>query len=226
MDYRKESFQRKFSAAAKCLNARSDQIVSLKFRENVGSYDDYRKLLEMLQHEAGIQYSEVDGDLQGRGYMMSLGPAKLLIVEHETGLEILYIASSIASLLSLIPLVTQGWDAIRRRFPGRHVPTDGPMEIRRIDETGRLHEEFFHDHQLSVSLLPMGALAPAVMAAATLMDNEIKYIVRQIEELTSRINTVEKTMHKRQVIIKPKLSGSKKARSKSERSSKQAQKKS
>jgi hypothetical protein len=100
MDYRKESFQRKFSTAAKCLNARSDQIVSLKFRENIDSYNDYRDLLEMLQHEAGIQYSEVDGELQSRGYMVSLGPAKLLLVEHETGLEILYIASSIASLLS------------------------------------------------------------------------------------------------------------------------------
>jgi hypothetical protein len=106
------------------------------------------------------------------------------------------------------------------------MPTDGPIEIRRIDEAGRLHEELLHDHQLSVSLLPIGALPPAVMAAAPLMDNEIKYLVRQIEELTCRIDTMEKKMHKGQVILKPKLSGPKMTRPKSQRSSKQNQEKS
>jgi hypothetical protein len=226
MDYREKSFQGKFSTAARCLNARPDQIVSLKFRENVDSYNDYRDLLDMLQREAGIQYSEVDGDLQGRGYIVTFGTDKLVLVEHETGLEILYIASSVASLLGLIPLVTQGWAAIRRRLSGRHMPTDGPVEIRRIDQEGRLHEESLHDRQLSASLLPTGALAPAVMAAATLMENEIKYLVRQIEELTCRVDAMEKKTVKGNSIVKRKPSGPKMARSKSEKGSKQAQKKS
>jgi hypothetical protein len=81
MDYREESFRRKFSSAAQHLNVHADQIVSLKFRENVGSYGDYRELIDMLQHEAGIHYSEVDGDLQGRGYMLGHGKTKLLL-EH------------------------------------------------------------------------------------------------------------------------------------------------
>ena len=37
MDYREESFRRKFGSAAQLLNVGPDQIVSLKFREDVGS---------------------------------------------------------------------------------------------------------------------------------------------------------------------------------------------
>ena len=63
--------QAKINSAAQHLNVRADQIVSLKFRENVGSYGDYRELVETLHHEAGVHFSEVDGDLQGHGYCLS-----------------------------------------------------------------------------------------------------------------------------------------------------------
>jgi hypothetical protein len=165
MDYREESFKRKFSSAAQHLNVGADQIVSLKFRENVGSYDDYRELIDMLQSEAEIHYSEVDGDLQGRGYMLGHGKTKLLLVEHETGLEILYIAGSIASLLGLIPLVLQGWAAIRGRLPRHGASLDYPVEIRQIDQTGRLNEKHLHPHQLSASLMPMGSFFSAIATA-------------------------------------------------------------
>jgi len=40
---------------------------------------------------------------------VALERVTLILVEHETGLEILCIAGSIASLIGLVPLVLQGW---------------------------------------------------------------------------------------------------------------------
>ncbi|HUV68317.1 MAG TPA: hypothetical protein VMW15_01560 [Terracidiphilus sp.] len=214
MDYREESFRRKFSSAAQHLNVSSDRVVSMKFRENVGSYDEYRELLDTLQHEAGIHYSEVDGDLQGRGYLVGFGTSKLLLVEHETGLEILYIAGSIASLFSLVPMILQGWAAIRGRFPRRGRLINQPVEIRRIDQAGRLHEEHLHDHQLSAPSLPMGTLAPAFTIAAMIIESDTKNLVRQVEELTRRIDAIEKKALREQVATEPKQTKPKKSISK------------
>lgn len=159
MDYREESFKRKFSSAAQLLDVGPDQIVSLKFREDVGSNSDYRDLLDTLQHEAGVHYSKVDGDLQGRGYIVGLEKVKLLLVEHETGLEVLYIAGSIASSFGSIPLILQRWAAIRGRFPGRHAQFGGPVEIRRVDNAGHLQEEHLHSRQFSASFFHIGTFA-------------------------------------------------------------------
>ncbi|MGA3130674.1 MAG: hypothetical protein ABSD59_07725 [Terracidiphilus sp.] len=225
MNYREESFSRKFSSAAQHLNVSPDRIVSLKFRENVGSYDEYRELLETLQHEVGIHYSEVNGDLQGRGYVVGFGTSKLLLVEHETGLEILYIAGSIASLFSLVPMILQGWAAIRGRFPRRGRLINHPVEIRRIDHAGHLHEEHLHDHQLSASLAPMGTLAPAVAMAAAIMENDVKSLLRQMEELNCRIDAIEKKVQPEQAVREPKSSKPRRVRSKEQAKPKQARKK-
>ena len=91
----------------------ADKSYPLKFREDVGSNSDYRDLLDTLQHEAGVHYSKVDGDLQGRGYIVGLEKVKLLLVEHETGLEVLYIAGSIASCVRIDPSDPAGWAAIQ-----------------------------------------------------------------------------------------------------------------
>ncbi|MGA3333582.1 MAG: hypothetical protein ABSC62_05390 [Terracidiphilus sp.] len=226
MDYREEAFRRKFNNAAHHLNVSADQIVSLKFRENVGSYGDYRDLLDTLEHEAGIHYSEVDGDLQGRGYIVGLEKAKLLLVEHETGLEVLYIAGSIASLFGLIPLVLQGWAAIRGRFPGRHAQMDGPVEIRRIDNAGRLQEEHLRSQQLSASLLHIGTFAPTVSMAAALMEEETRNLSRQIEKLSSRIEALEKKAQRGQAVTAPRAPKPRTDRPKSKGSPKKTRKKS
>jgi hypothetical protein len=226
MDYREESFKRKFNAAAQHLSAPADQIVSLKLRETVSSYSDYRELVEMLQHEAGIHYSEVDGDLQGRGYLLSHEKTKLLLVEHETGLEILYIAGSIASLVGLVPLILQGWAAIRRQFSPRHVPNDGPVEIRRIDRTGHLQEEHLHPRQLSGSLLHIGAFAPTVSITATIIENDMRSLVQEVEQLGRRVDAIEEDAKPKGPAIPSKVSKSKVGQSKNKTSRKQSQKKS
>jgi hypothetical protein len=226
MDYREESFRRRFSSAAQHLSVRADQIVSLKIREDVGSANAYRELVDMLQHEAGIHFSEVNIDLQDRGYMLEDEKTKMLLVEHETGLEILYIAGSIASLLGMIPLVLQGWTAIRRRFPRRRASLDHPVEIRRIDQTGRLREEHLHPRQLSASMTPMGSLVSAVTTAGTLVEKEVGDLVRQIEDLKSRIDVMEKEVRRQRAAAKPKPTKPSAAQPKGKKNSKQPRKKS
>jgi hypothetical protein len=196
MDNREESFKRKFCSAGQHLKVPFDQIVSLKFRENVISYDDYRKLVELLRHEAGINFSEIDGDLQGRGYLLQHEKANLLLVEHETGLEILYIAGSVASLLGMIPLVLQGWAAIRGLLPRHGAPIDHRVEIRRFDDIGHLHEEHLPSHRMQLSLMQVNTLTPALLNAATFLEHENSVLIKRVEVLTRRIEALETKVNK------------------------------
>jgi hypothetical protein len=45
---------------------------------------------------------------------------KIILVEHETGLEILYISGSIASLIGLIPIIISTWKHFRSKFNRRN----------------------------------------------------------------------------------------------------------
>ncbi len=191
MDYREESFRRKFAAAGQHLSVRPEQVVSLKLRGKVTSYDEYRQLVSILQGEAGLQCSEIQADLQGRGHLLGDGKAKVIVVEHETGLEILYIAGSIASLMGLIPLVLQGWRALRGQLSGRRAMPDHDIEIRRVDDSGHLHEEHVHDRHFGPSMT-IGSILPALATTAGLIETEIGMLSRQVQALSSRVDALEK----------------------------------
>ncbi len=65
MNYREKAFRDKFASASKHLGVPADQIISLKLRDVVSSYSEYHEMLRVLEHEAGVHWSEIDGDLQG-----------------------------------------------------------------------------------------------------------------------------------------------------------------
>ena len=220
MDHREESFRRKFNSAAQCLNVSSDQIVSLKFRENVGSYEEYRHLVERLRQEADVQCSDVDGEFQGRGYLLSIDKAKLILVEHETGLEILYIAGSIASLVALVPIVLQGWEALRGRFWRRNTEIDHSVEIRRIDQLGHLYEEHLRSRHLMVSLTSMETSVTVMTATASLVESEMRNIVQRLETIGSRVDALEKQMRRKQEPLKEKTPKPRASRLRSQRTRK------
>src|ERR1700733_2807671 len=113
MGTREQNFHDKFESASQHLGCTPKELISLKFRGNVGGYHQYQELLHGLQHEAGIHYAPAEGSFQGKGYLVRKSRTKVIIVEHETGLEILYVASSIASLLGLIPTILNFWSWIR-----------------------------------------------------------------------------------------------------------------
>jgi hypothetical protein len=191
VDYREKTFRAKFGNAACRLGVKRDQIVSLKLRDNIGSYQEYRDLVDRLRTEAGLQCSEIDADLQGRGYLISDDRSKLILVEHETGLEILYIAGSIASLIQLVPMVLRGWHAVRGRRQRRPDPPMHDIEIRRMDSTGRLLEEHIHDHP-SGHLISDDVLHPSPTIIAGLIEGEMKNLTQRLESLTSRVEYLEK----------------------------------
>ena len=112
-NYREEAFKIKFTNAGRHLGVTPDQVISLKLRDMVSSYNDYHEMLQTLEHETGVQSLPIKDDLQGRGHLVGQGDQKIIVVEHETGLEILYVAGSIASLIALIPLVLQAWGSVR-----------------------------------------------------------------------------------------------------------------
>jgi len=192
LNYRAKAFKKKFSNASHQLGVRPNEVVSLKLRENVSSYAEYREFLRALEHEAGVRWSAVDGDLQGQGYILSDGNSRVIIVEHETGLEILYIAGSIASVISLVPLILQGWHAFRGRHSGRRDFDDRGLEIRRLDEQGHLSEDRLHD---AMALTPMSfSVNNAVASAAKTMECDLHQLRDQVRSLTHRVEVLEKRM--------------------------------
>ncbi len=193
MSDREDVFKKKLGSAARHLGVKPYQVISLKLRENVVSYQEYRDLVENLEREAGLQCSQLDSDLQGRGYLLTDGETKVIVVEHETGLEVLYVAGSVASLIGLVPLVLQGWYALRGRFFGRRGLDIDSVEIRRIDARGRLQEKRMHSSGMG-PLTPMGILARELMATSSQIESELRDLSRQVKSLNSRVEALEERM--------------------------------
>ena len=191
VNYREEVFRKRFDEAAKCFSVKPDQVVSMKIRESVNSYDDYRTLIHSLEVETGLRVERLGADFQGHGYLIGDNKTKVIVVEHETGLEILYIVGSVASLISLVPIVLQGWRAIRGKFSGRHGMPDHGYEIRRMDAMGRLHEE--HKHSAG-AFMSTHMLVPALVTAAGLIEEEMKILNQQMQSMTDRLGAIEKSL--------------------------------
>jgi hypothetical protein len=190
VDYRTEAFKTKFTDAGRHLGVTPKDVVSLKLRENVSSNAEYRDFFRALEHEAGFQCSPADGNLQGKGYLLSDGSSRVIIVEHETGLEILYVAGSIASLIGILPLVIQGWRAFRSHYAGRRDFDDRGVEIRRIDEKGHLSEEHVHERTL-FEIPPFTANTFLAKSAAKTIESELQQVREQIKLLTRRVDALE-----------------------------------
>jgi hypothetical protein len=192
VDYRTEAFKTKLSDAGRHLGVTPKDVVSLKLRENVSSNAEYREFFRALEHEAGFQCTPVDGDFQGKGYLLADGSSRVIIVEHETGLEILYIAGSIASLIGILPLIVQGWRAFRGHHAGRCDFDDRGVEIRRIDEKGHLSEDHVHERSLFHNSQFTANTFLATSAAKTI-ESELQQLKEQIKALSGRVDTLEGT---------------------------------
>jgi len=190
VDHRTETFKTKFSDAGRHLGVNPKKVVSLKLRENVSSNDEYRNFFRALEHEAGFRCTPVDGDLQGKGYLLSDGSSRVIVVEHETGLEILYIAGSIASLIGILPLIVQGWRAFRGHHATRRDFDDRGVEIRRIDENGHLTEDHVHERNL-LHNSPFTANTFLATSAAKTIESELRQIKEQIKALIGRVDILE-----------------------------------
>jgi hypothetical protein len=204
VNYREEAFKAKFRDAATNLGARPDRVVSLKLRDQVGSYGEYQDLLHSLEHEAGLPLREVQGEFQGRAFLLGDDHAKVILVEHETGLEILYISASIASLIGVVPVVLQGWRSIRGHLGRRHAPGHDGIELRYLDRNGLLREEHCEESVVSphISAYPL----PAVLAAAaSLMERQMSDLAESVRALSARIEALEGQLSPVEEHSKPRL---------------------
>ncbi len=192
-DYREQAFRTKFINAGKHLGVAPDQVISLKLRDMVTSYSEYHEMLRILHHESGIQSSPIKDDLQGQGHLVGQGEQRIIVVEHETGLEILFIAASVASLIGLIPLVLQSWSTIRGYLAHRRANHIRSVEIRRIDSAGNLHEEQTHDY-LGSSIFPLGMLNSAILMAANVLENDLRSLRQEIRSQNERLAAIEKAL--------------------------------
>lgn len=187
MDYREKSFKEKFGNAARNLGVEPKQIVSLKFRETVTSYSEYHNLLDTLQRETNISYQKLNDNFQGTGYLVVDKNSKIILVEHETGLELLYIAGSIASLVGLIPLIRQCWIGMRNHFgPHRHRDFRD-IEIRKLDDKGNLKEDHVPEDEMFCSPLPNFL----VISATQNLESDIKALKQEVKILSERIKKME-----------------------------------
>jgi len=192
MDYREQAFRTKFANSAKHLGVSQEEVISLKIRETVSSYGEYQSLIAALEIEAGLQCSKLTDDLQGHGYLLTDGKTKAIIVEHETGLEILYIAGSIASLIGLIPVVLSFWSGLRGRAGRSHHHGVQNVEIRRIDRTGHLVEDRAHGLLPTPAMTHLSLVSSALASAAEVLDDDLQYLREQVKTLTARVEALEK----------------------------------
>jgi hypothetical protein len=195
MDYRTESFLRKFSDALAFLGGNSiHDLVSIKYRYDTNNAE-YRKLINgYLLSELRLHVEEVQGDFQGHAWLVTdHSNNKVLLVEHETGLEILYIAGSIASLLYLIPLVNSGWRFLQSRF-SRHQSfrdREAEIELRIISPKNKLVEQ----RVLSIE--------DYILAEST---KEIAVLRSRVESLERELSEVKENCVKKSASKKPTLS--------------------
>ncbi|MFH1336596.1 MAG: hypothetical protein ABII96_08780 [Candidatus Zixiibacteriota bacterium] len=167
-DWREKPFLTKFLEAAAELNTASHHnIESLKFRDSTSS-QDYRALLAEL---VPLKVMEIQGNYQGKAWKLTdADDNSIIIVEHETGLEILYVVGAVASIVSLVPMVVNIWNRMRDHWPphrGRFGP--GGPERRRFDRNDRLIEE----------------PAPPVEAIM------LQHLLNQYDRLSERISSLE-----------------------------------
>jgi hypothetical protein len=167
-DWRRKNFLAKFKAAAAELNADSHRdIESLKFRDVIG-FHDYKELVNEL---GPLKVIEIKGNYQGRAWKLTDADSNsIIIVEHETGLEIIYVVGALASIVSLVPIIINTWGRIRDHWPpfrGRF--GTGTLERRRFNKNNRLVEE----------------PAPSVEAIV------LQHLLRQYGTLSERISSLE-----------------------------------
>jgi hypothetical protein len=166
-NWREKDFITKFEAAAVEFNVSSHRnIESLKFRDI--RFYDYKELINDLRP---LKVIKISGTYQGNAWKLTdADHNSIIIVEHETGLEILYVVGAVASIVSMVPLIINTWGRKRDHLPpfrGRF--GTAAAERRRFDRNNKLVEE----------------LAPPVEVIV------LQHLLRQNDALSERISSLE-----------------------------------
>ncbi len=137
---------RRFRAAKSHLGSKNIQnLFSLKYRHHYVNGPEYSQFIDdHLRRTLGFDVARVDGEFGGQAWLVTdKAQNKAILVEHETGLEILGAIGSVASLITLLPLISSGWTNLRHRFFRPHFdhPDVEGIEVRRLDQNEVLIEQ-------------------------------------------------------------------------------------
>jgi hypothetical protein len=184
MDQRTESFARRFRSAEAHLGAQDLQdVVSLKFRHHYVNGPDYSQFINNhLTRNLGFDVARLDGEFGGQGWLVTdKSQNRAILVEHETGLEILGAIGSVASLIALLPVIGAGWTSLRSRFfPSRFDRPDfDAIEVRRFDHNDVLIEQ----HSPSVEVYVLNT---------TLQD--YARLRQEVDQLKAQIESLQKQL--------------------------------
>jgi len=175
MNGNEKYFQQKFIECSKFIVAKPTDIVSLKYRE-IRDHNYYLELLDELSKVKGLKIDNIGYVLQGNAYKISYGSQEIIIVEHETGLEILYIAGAIAGIIGLVLQVSS--------IIGHHGPRSfsfpydlRDVEMRYFDNQGKFIEERRHNY------LPYEIFLPSQQT-----DQDIELIKKRLDKIEKKLN--------------------------------------
>ncbi len=186
MNYRKDPFINKFTSAQLYLKNKAIQnIVSIKYREHCVNHDEYLHLIEdYIKGKLNLNVKSIDGDFQGHAWLVSDNSNnEVILVEHETGLEILCIAGSIASIIGIFPFIISGLRFIKDRFsPHRYHDLERErIEIRKLDSKNILIEN--HVQNIETYILQENS-------------KENEKLKRKVSKLEKEVNDLKKTLKK------------------------------
>ncbi|MFA5191358.1 MAG: hypothetical protein WC740_11565 [Verrucomicrobiia bacterium] len=117
----------------------------MKYRDDCVNGSEYTHFVDdFLGRNLGLAVKRLDGDFGGQAWLVKDNRQnRAILVEHETGLEILGAIGSVASLIALLPLISSAWTSLRDRFSRHRFDHSGhaDVEIRRFDQNNTLIEE-------------------------------------------------------------------------------------
>ena len=123
-------------------NHATQELISIKYRDSAVGPSEYRHFIDdHLTRSVGLEVARMDGDFGGQAWLVKdKAGNRVILVEHETGLEILGAIGSLASLIALLPMISFGWAKLRHRFFPPHFDRPYPegIEIRRFDQKANI----------------------------------------------------------------------------------------
>ncbi|MGD0037021.1 MAG: hypothetical protein ABSC53_06985 [Bacteroidota bacterium] len=184
MNNNESYFRQKFSECGKLLSVDPSKLISLKYRD-IGDYQYYKEMLDHLRNTKGLNVKDLGNILNGRAYQISASNQNILLVEHETGLEILYITGSVASLIGLV-LQISSMVGNHRRPSNSFSAHFEDVEIRYFDDGGKFVEEHKHDY------MPYEMFLPPVPDST-----EIERLNKKIASLEKKVKVLSKNQTKK-----------------------------
>lgn len=175
MDRRTDTFREKFDCARAVLGAKSvGDIVSWKFRGSTSNYE-YSELIHHFQHDAALDVAEVQGAFRGRAWLVTgEDGSKAILVEHETGLEIIGVVGSIASLIGIVPLRGSAWRMLRRRLRNSpHHRSDG--------HAGEIEVRQFRSRNILIER-KVSSIEACIVSARLDENRELRKKVKELEQ--------------------------------------------